>query len=526
METPIIQEIYREGELIATPSNGETSYLDEVLSPNRRYEYRLEVELDDGSAEIATATAATLAYPPRVLGPTGIGTDRFSLAIIDEMNPPGTEYRASLRRWDDPPHRFILSDWDASRCRTFDDLSSHSEYGFEVVARNLDGVETDATRWVYNDVQEKPARWTTRDHAGGADDQRGVDNINATADIYGLAERARAWMLSDDSPINVYAGGYYSPERLMHWTMIGFFEHWTGFPEPCGDMNIYTYKRDVARFMLDFRGYERSGELNPLARWRLYYNALVGNADRFYGPKGERAWGLLERGDYDALWGDLYYVALAELPKWAAGKLSLLPPTIRRYFEGFIAEGADVHWVDEMHWYNGLSDADRRLWDKFFLYHGIIHHSPRFSHRPISPRSAIPGAVRRHLEDGDRQMLVAFVNALENVAGSEEGNAPLWESAPGYWVYYVAENMIRSHLYVDDLSPRIGVELESRNLEGVKAILRTLARDFYCGAEEQSELERMIETSTRISELQRAAFLSMIEIRERNEREICRMIRG
>ena len=531
-DVPVGQAIYRDGELIANPPDDATSYADAGLSPNRRYEYRLELDMGDGAVEIADASAATLAYPPQVAGPMGLSERGFSLAIIDELNPPETDYRVSVRRREAPPTRFIRSDWGTSRCRTFDDLAPGAEYRFEVVARNLDGLETAPTGWAYNSEQEKPELWRTRYNPGGADDQRGVDALNAVVDIYGLTDAAREWLLSDRSPISVDAGVSGSPENLILWTMDGFFKHWTDFPESCGDMNIYTYQRDVAEFMLEFRRYERSRELNPWAKWRLYYNALVGNANRFYGPKGERAWGRLQSGDYDALWGDLYYVAQGQLPMWAAGKLSLLPPPIRKYFEGFIVEnrgvggGEEIIWIDEMHWYNGLSRADRRLWDRFFLYHGIVHHSPDYGYRPLRPRSAIPDTLRRHLADADRQMLVEFVNGLERIAGSEEGRTPLWESDPVHWVNYIAESMIRAHLYVDDLSPRTGVELEPRNIEGVKAILRDMSRDYFCGALEAEKLRGMIESATRISDFQRAAFLNMIEVRKKNEREICHLIRG
>ena len=262
METPVGQEIYRDGELIATPSDDQTSYTDDGLSPNKRYVYRLALDLGDGSPEIDEASAATLAYPPRVAGPMGLSERGFSLAIVDEMNPPETDYRVSVRRREEPDARSIRSEWDTSRCRTFDGLNPDTEYRFAVVARNLDGVETAPTRWVYNEIQEKPAFWRTQMRTG-ANDQWSADRINSAVDVYGLTERARMWMLSDIPLDLVRAGDSASPETIMHRTMDGFFENWTGFQEPCDSMNIYTFKRDVAQFMLDFRRYERSGEVNP-----------------------------------------------------------------------------------------------------------------------------------------------------------------------------------------------------------------------------------------------------------------------
>ena len=184
-----------------------------------------------------------------------------------------------------------------------------------------------------------------------------------------------------------------------------------------------------------------------------------------------------------------------------------------------------------MHWYNGLSDVRTgACGTTSFVYHGII--SPFTKTQPSRPILIVRGApfpiaLRKHIVDVDRQLLIDFVNAVEKVAGGDRQAARRSGiRTPDYWVYYVSEAMIRSHLYVDDLSPHIGVRLEPRNIEGVKAILRELSRDFFCGAAEEAELRREIESSTRISELQRAAFLSMIEVRERNEREICHLIRG
>lgn len=534
------QKIYRDGELIATPPKDQNSYTDDGLNPNRRYEYRLELELGDGSTEVEEAAAATLAYAPWMAGPMKANERGFSLAIVDEKNPPDTVYQVSVRRRGEPANRSVRSGWDSARCRTFDGLAAGGRYVFEAVARNIDGVETEATRWVYSESQEKPRIWQTQTQTGPAG-QWTVDRINDAADIYGLTERARAWMLSDirveslrnepghagyRAPGHVAVGAFAPPGTLMHEMMHGFWEHWPDFPEPCGEMNIYTFRRDIARFMLDFRQYDESEQSNPLEDWRPFYNALVGNAYRYSGPDGESAWEVLERGDYDLLWGVLYHSIDPEVPQWTAGKLPLVPPTLRPYFEGFIgerevSEGEGTNWLDEIHWYNGLSHLDRYLWDSVFKYYEVLHHSPEYREWRPSETTTVPEPLRQQIMNAGRQRLVAFVNTLEDVSRWDARGRPLWAKDIGYWRHYISQAMVLTHLYVDEISPDFGIELEPDNLRAVKFILRVLARDLYCGTAKASDVRSMIESNTGISELQRTAFLEMIRAWEETGRGIC-----
>ena len=278
-EAPAGLELYRDGELIATPSNDATSYTwTKGLSPNRRYGYRLEVGLGDGSMEVEEASAATLAYAPWMAGPMNANEGGFSLAIVDEKNPPETVYQVSVKRRGEPVNRSVRSGWDASRCRTFDGLVAGGRYEFEAVARNLDGVETEPTRWVYSEGQEKPRIWHMQTRTG-LDGQWGVDRLNNASDIYGLTERAREWMLSDIKVEFLRSepghGGYYGPDlvrmgafvpppTIMHEMLHAFWEHWDGFPEPCGELNIYTFRRDTARFHAGLQRVRRVGARKPL----------------------------------------------------------------------------------------------------------------------------------------------------------------------------------------------------------------------------------------------------------------------
>ena len=99
-------------------------------------------------------------------------------------------------------------------------------------------------------------------------------NINR---IYGLTEAAAEWVnngiriewrRAQPGLFGYYPGGYIRVghtdlESIMHEVMHAFWPHWNGFPEPCDQMNIYTFRSDAAQFVLDFREHDRSETPNP-----------------------------------------------------------------------------------------------------------------------------------------------------------------------------------------------------------------------------------------------------------------------
>ena len=192
LTAPVRQELHRDDNLMATPPLGQTSYADTDLSPNRRYEYRLVIELEDGSVESADVLIVTRAHPPMMAGPINVVEDGFMLAVVDELNPPETTYRVTVS----DGIEMIHSDWDTLRCKTFEGLRYNTVYTFEVVARNLDGIETEPVRWMYNEGPDKPQDWSTQGRTGN-DDPWVIDRINDAASLYGLTESARLWMLED-----------------------------------------------------------------------------------------------------------------------------------------------------------------------------------------------------------------------------------------------------------------------------------------------------------------------------------------
>lgn len=511
--------IYRDGMPVATPPLDLLHYTDSGLSSNVRYEYRIEANLADGSAEAAEASVATLAHPPRMVELMDVNESGFTLVIVDESNPPGTEYRITLN--DMSGENKVVSDWSASRCVTFEGLQPDISYSFEAVAGNLDGIESEPGDWIYDDYD----RWRVQAQPGN-DDPWAIYKINGAAGVYGLTEAARRWMLSD---IRVkfyrnepgYAG--YSPREpvagvgnvpmgaFIHEVMHGFTHHWTGFPQPCDVMNIHTFKRDVARFLLDFRDYDQSGRQNPLEDWRPFYNSLVS-------LRSEDFWELLQRGDYHEL-DALYHFTDADIPSAIAGKLSLLPPTLRPQFDGFIAESADAAtWREELYWYSSLPPQEMRLWDTAYNYHGILHHSPQYAAPPSAPRTNIPAQKRELLRNADRRVLVDFVNTLEDISCNlQDPCKELWNSDFGFWTSYVHRNLYRARLYLEELSAGAGIELAPDNLAAVKGIMRPMVSGVSCGGvSNPSTLRWRINSETAISDLQRNALLAMVDVLERH----------
>ena len=154
--------ILRDGGLVAEPARGATSFEDADLSPNTRYAYKIVVERRAAQDVVGDASSATLAHPPRGADSRSTDWSGFQFYIVDERNPGHTEYLVRLRRLDGAGT--AVSDWNSSRCRGFGDLSSHARYGYSVVARNLDGVETRAVNRRAGEGVQHPESVQTRSH--------------------------------------------------------------------------------------------------------------------------------------------------------------------------------------------------------------------------------------------------------------------------------------------------------------------------------------------------------------------------
>ena len=471
-------------------------------------------------------------HPPVVVGPMYAKEDGFTLALVDERNPDGIVYR--ITALDEEMGDTIISDWSVSRCRRFEGLRQFAWHRFEVEARNSIGVEAEpVVRWMYypgpNTMNSTPA-----------DDPWLADRIDDVVTIYNLTEQARTMM--SNVPVAVhrnepgfagYGGPNYGlllghashPWTLSHEMMHAFWEHWDRFPLPCDEMNIYTFRRDLAEFILKFRFYDRTHHPHPWEDWRPYYNNLIAEFTRYSGPDGENGWQMLadvyEEGDHFRadIWNLLYHSADTDPPMLVSGKVHLIPPPLRPYFEGFIhtvlhpvQEAEPTTWRDDLALYSALKREDLRLMDFASReYHRLLEFSKNHISQTRVFLMRLPEPFRTHLREADRQALVDFVNTLEDMSCNTQCEE-LWNAAPGFWAGYSYENLIRAQLYTDEIGIDTGIELEESNWNAVRQVLGVLPA---CGDTSVGDARELISSLAGITETQRAALLQVLMVRER-----------
>ena len=480
--------LYRDGDLIATPSIETQSIEDAKLDPNTRYVYKLVVSRPNDAEVADEKGVATLAYPPRISTQMATHWTGFQQPIIDELNPDYTEYRVFLTRHGSltPVMDVADTDWGTSKCRKIDGLEPKQFYEISVTARNLDGIETKPANLIEGSPFDHHPVARTRSHAAN-EDQWAMDRVRDVVRIYGLTKAAEEWMNND---IHIgwergepgYAGarwgrptvGHSYPGTLMHEVMHVFWDFWDGFPEPCDQMNLYTFRRDVAQYAIDVRDYYHSDFSQPFPwdSWRLYYNMMVGLLERA-APENEDYWDILERGEYIKLWWGFFHLMETNIPLQAPRSLSLFPPTIQKYFQGFMKPGEEITWEEQIFWYSRLAEEDQVLAHPF-TSHAITHHTIESIADPGHPRTRLPEPLRTHLREANRQMLVDFINTLEDIRPWE------WrEQSPWFWRYYVRWHLYRASLYGSELSPEVGIEMDAANLEAVLTALQALY-DYHC----------------------------------------------
>ena len=92
----------------------------------------------------------------------------------------------------------------------------------------------------------------------------------------------------------------------------------------------------------------------------------------------------------------------------------------------------------------------------------------------------------------------------------------MWEYDFGFWVSYVEQNMIRASLYLEDLHPSEGIELDQANLDAVRLGLDMVLTDVSsCRASDPQALRSSIASLEGVSGKQKQALLAMTEIPER-----------
>ena len=534
-------ELFRDGERIGSPSPAVSSYTDSGLSANTRYTYEAVATQASFAAEM---TAATLAYPLQGGHNRSIHWTGFEFYIIDERNPEGTEYRVILRGPDTD-----VSDWTTQECLVYDSLvraRGFQLYSYTITARNLDGVETQTANRLPGVAWPDPHRVSTRRHSSNPDPWIAA-RIDDLQTIYGLTDAAVDWLANGirierrfemrggqtylaPGYATFFGGGYVGiggsdPFPLMHETMHAFWESWNGWPEPCDEMNFYTFKRDQAQFLLDFRDHERSGGSNPWAAWRPYYVAALAGLDvemrdaKREGrlDQGEDVWQILAKREFYKI-PHFYHRYETVYPSFGSSNLSLVPPPLQKYFEGFLEEREPTTWAQDVRWYSRLRSGDRpgdpsdlRLWNMAFVTRDVHHSS-----RPQGSGSAtrIPEPLRTALRDADRFRLVDFVNTLETLDwnGNEDYS---FDANAGFWQDYVRQHLYMSQIYLDELSPSIGIELEPAAWAAVKGLIERMVSDLYCGKTSASEMRSAISGAAGLSAVQKTAFTKMVDAYEK-----------
>ena len=412
--------LYRDGKLLTALSAADGSMQDTELNPNTRYAYRLVAGRPNGAEAADAMTVATLAHKPRISMQMATHWTGFQQPIIDELNPPYTEYRVRLTRFGEtaPLSDVADSDWSTSKCRRLEGLEPKGSYTIAVTARNLDGIETAPADFLAEELGRDsyfPYTFTfTRQHAA-SDDPWVRDRVRDLVRIYGLTEAAEEWMNTAILIKRIegepgYAGhlfgragiGHSYPGALMHEVMHSFWQFWDGFTESCDTMNFYTFRRDVAQFPIDVRAWYRSDFSEPFPfgseSWRLYADMMAGMLERA-APEGEDVWEILERQEYAKLWDGFYHVMETNIPLQAPQKLGLFPPTVQKYFIGFIEPGEDTTWDQQIFWYSRLAEEDQILAHPY-LSHEITHFRVDSIADPGHPRTRLPEPLRTHLREG------------------------------------------------------------------------------------------------------------------------------
>ncbi len=453
----------------------------------------------------------------------------LQLPIIDEVNPDYTEYQVRLQ--DFRGGGVSTSEWSSSKCRTLEGLQPGTVYSVTVEVRNLDGVTETAIDFFAEDGGPEVLRGRTAHAWGhaGTQDSWVQARIRDTAGAHGLTQAAEDWM-NDGILIERKRGepwfrrshegyvgmGHSNIGHLMADVMRAYWEYWDGFPEPCDKMNFYTFRRDVAQFALDFRDLDRAGSGHHLEPWRPYYNLIKANLAR-HDLGGEDYWEVLARGEYGRF-GGLWWEMDSLIPGFNPHHPSLIPPRLRKYFDGFMRAGEDRTWDEELDWYISLEDEDRQLWFPL-VTHAILHNSPREPN--YAARTRIPEPLRTTLRNADKQMLVDFINTMED-------HTPWgwWEDSPGGWTLYLEIHFRLLPLYAAELGATQGIELEPSNLSAVIEALQLL-RDYHCrlgelrcayehGTNVDVATERVRTSIERIEplfDLQRELLLEMVDLR-------------
>ena len=467
------------------------------------------------------------AFTPILVGPMYADGHDFTIALVDEKSPPGTLYRVTMHGDD----RTVVSDWSTDQCRRFTNVREWRLYRFDAIAFNPRSrfmSEPESYWWYIGGPRSNPTP---------PDDPWLSARMDEVVEIYSLTEKARRML--EAIPLQVYPNepghaGYGGPvhgvgvgEATHPWTfgheyMHAFWENWDGFPERCDKMNVWTFRRDLARWVLQFFIHDRAPGPNPQEAWRPYYNNVTADFKWWSNP-----WEILldayrDDGHFGAdIWNLMYHIADTDPPMMMFGQPHLLPPVLQPYFDGFIepvkatsttpgfpnqyATSTLATLLDD---YVALEPRDRRLTDEMSPFFSRLIVGYTSSDR--RGRTSIVEPLRTTMRNADRQALVDFINTLEQQACNPDC-VPWWEADPAFWWRYSVVNLTRWTLYRREIGPRTGIELPDLNWSAMR---QSLSRLPVCDSEEAAIARSFINEQDAISEAQRGALLAVLSISE------------
>ena len=115
---------------------------------------------------------------------------------------------------------------------------------------------------------------------------------------------------------------------------------------------------------------------------------------------------------------DLIHAGEADIPRFTAGDLGLVPPILRKYFDWFLSDGEAETWADLMGWYASLEPEDRRLANNYLQ----LEHIPRDGYSGVEQveGAALDDEVREILVREERQRLIDFVGQFDLVLNNDD----------------------------------------------------------------------------------------------------------
>ncbi len=208
----------------------------------------------------------------------------------------------------------------------------------------------------------------------------------------------------------------------------------------------------------------------------------------------------LNNGEYP----DLFHFGEADLIYMVGGNLQLVPPILRPYFSGFLAQGgagagegfAPQSWDDALSWFNALPTDEWRIAGELF---GLQHFpTGPYVDLPKSKLSGLDDDLRTVYEGEERQRLIDFAEQFDGILDREFSLVDAAGADRGFdfWRSYLSDKL--------SLHGRHPEVLRSAGSERGNELATAL--DFYAditslGASEQAERFRESESQSLVAEL-------------------------